>query len=94
MPLKAVLQPLTALLENNISTTCCCILLFTILGGTVAQRLALLSHSKKVQGFIHGKKPLCGLCIFSPCHRRVPPGAVISPTTKHTFWSTLESENP
>merc|ERR1712212_763341 len=50
--------------------------------GTVAQWLALLPHSTKVQGSNPGRSRsfLCGVCMFSPCLRGFPPGTPVSPT--------------
>lgn len=56
-------------------------MLMATYGGTVAECLALLPHSKKVLGSIpiQGRAFLCGVCIFSPCRRKFPSGTPVCP---------------
>ena len=59
------------------------LLMFPIRGGTVAQWLALLSHSTRDPGSIPSLGHcLCGVCTFSLCLLGFPPSA---PVSSHTL---------
>lgn len=50
--------------------------------GWLVQRAALTPHSMKVTSLSPG--PFCEVCMFSPCCREIPLGALISPTIQQS----------